>query len=175
MDLFASSWFLLFAVAVALLLAVRQGAQYLAFRKLLQREAANGEVIQFTDFPMARRVSLLVPVFICVGAAIYILVRPDTVNDPPAYLALIAILCVLFSSSFFTANMTQRLYYTKRGFFIKERYILFSELKTLRHGSSKADSVVLQDGNEYPIPRRQMEALESLQKKKVFHLSVHAK
>ena len=68
--------------------------------------------------------------------------------------------------------MTQRLYYTPTGFFIKERFVAYTELKRLVHGGGrKADSIELRDGTTYRLPRRQLQALEALKEQKVFRLA----
>ena len=165
--------FMLFAVAVALLLVVLQFKQYRAFLKqMTQHQQQTGEAPQATVFPMLRRISLLVPVAICVVVAVVIVLRPALVNDPQSYLVLLLILGILFSGGSITGNMTQRLYYTPTGFFIKERFVAYTELKRLVHGGArKPDSIELRDGTNYRLPRRQLQALEKLKEQKVFRLA----
>lgn len=165
--------FIIFAVVVALLLVVLQFKQYRSFQKqLAEHQQQTGGIPQATAFSALRRVSLLVPVAICAVVALVIVLRPALVNDPQAYLVLLLILGILFSGSSITGNMTQRLYYTPTGFFIKERFVAYNDLKRLVHGGGrKADSIELRDGTTYRLPRRQLQALEELKEQKVFRLA----
>lgn len=167
---------LIFVVVIAVLVTVLQLRQYHDFRKRMDLYAReSGETIQATELSLVRVMSMFVPTIICLAVAVYLVLVPGTVADQKNYLTLVMVLGIVFVGSALTCNMTQRLYYTQSGFFIRERFVLFSDLRTIESNGRKADAIVLHDGNRYTIPRRQRQALEKLRSNGVYRLKKHKK
>lgn len=167
---------LIFVVVIAVLVTVLQLRQYHDFRKRMDMyEKESGETIQTTELSPARVLGMFVPTVICLAVAVYLVLVPDAVPDRKTYLLLVVVLAIIFAGSALTCNMTQRLYYTRSGFFIKERFVAFSELRTVESNGQKPDAIVLHDGNRYTIPRRQRQALEELRSNGVYRLKKHKK
>lgn len=163
---------LIFVVAVAVVVTALQLRQYHDFRKRIRLHAQErGEEIQATELPPMRVFGLFVPVLICIGVGVYILAVPDVVDQPRNYLLLAAVLGIVFAGSALTCNMTQRLYYTRSGFFIREGFVPFREVKQVEANGRKADAILLQDGTRYTIARRQREALDGLRRSGVCRLA----
>lgn len=163
---------LIFVAAIAVLVTVLQLRQYHDFRKRITRHAdESGESVQATELTSARIFGMFVPSLICLAVAVYILLVPDAVEDRRTYLLLTAVLGIVFAGSALTCNMTQRLYYTRSGFFIREGFVPFREVKQIEANGRKADAILLQDGTRYTIARRQREALDELRRSGVCRLA----
>lgn len=163
---------LIFVATIAVLVTVLQLRQYHDFRKRITRYAdESGESVQATELTSARIFGMFVPSLICLAVAVYILLVPDAVEDRRTYLLLTAVLGIVFAGSALTCNMTQRLYYTRSGFFIREGFVPFREVKQVEANGRKADAILLQDGTRYTIARRQREALDELRRSGVCRLA----
>ena len=149
----------LIVIVAAVLVAALQFKQYRQFTQRLSEFGKGGEPLQSTELSKARRGALFLPALAGVLMAAYVVLRPGAVSEPKSWLLLDLVLEAVFLPAGITADMSQRLYYNRKGFLLRDRFVTFAEVDAFEGNGRMGNALRLRDGTRCPMSRLQWELL----------------
>lgn len=152
----------LIVIVAAVLVAAMQFKQYRQFTRRLAEFDKGGEPLRSTERSRARRGALFLPALGGVLMAAYVLMFPGAVSEPKSWLLLALVLEAVFLPAWLTADMSQRLYYNRKGFLLRDRFVTFAEVDVFEGNGRMGSALRLRDGTHCPMSRLQWELLEQV-------------
>ena len=161
---------ILIALGGAILIALYQWKQYQDFLKFMDAYKAQHKVeVRRTGRGGIDWSSLTVALLLFAALAAYTFLSPNAVTSPRSFLLMVVVLIIIFGSSALTSGMSNQIYYTPTGFFLKDQLIDFSRIKGFER-SQKGHLVRLTDESPHVLTPQQLVGLDQLHKEGFFSL-----
>ena len=163
---------ILIALGGAILIALYQVKQYQDFFKFMNAYKAQHKVeVQHTARGGIDWSGLIVALVLFAVLAAYTFLKPGSVVSPQNFLLMVAVLAIIFGSSAFTSGMSNQIFYTPEGFFLKNQFIPFARIKGFKR-SQKGHLLRLKDGSTHILSPQQVVGLDELRKQGFYKLDL---
>ena len=163
---------ILIALGGAILIALYQVKQYQDFFKFMDAYKAQHKVeVQHTARGGVDWSGLIVALLLFAALTAYTFLKPGAVVSPQNFLLMVAVLAIIFGSSAFTSGMSNQIFYTPEGFFLKNQFISFSQIKGFER-SQKGHLLRLKDNSTQVLTPQQVLALDELRKQGFYKLDL---
>ena len=162
----------LIALGGAILIALYQVKQYQDFFKFIDEYKTQHQV-EVLSFGKAKIdfSGLLIALILLIALTVYTFLRPDSTASPQSLMLMAAVLAIIFGSSAFVSRMTQQIFYTQEGFFLKARFIPFDQIQGFER-SQKGNLLRLKDNSTHILAPQQVIGLDELRKQGFYKLDL---